>query len=91
MVVTRLGDWATGGLGEMARACFAISPSPILPVSQSPRLPVASGAHGAASYTPHVPPNPTVTLPPSTMTGTCRPPERRIIRSSSLLSDLTFT
>jgi len=42
-----------------------------------------------AAYTPQVPPNPTVTFPPSTMTGTCRPPERRIIRSNSFLSPFT--
>ena len=42
-----------------------------------------------ALYTPHVPPNPIVTLPASTMTGTRRPPEMRIIRSSSRASRLT--
>jgi hypothetical protein len=41
-------------------------------------------------HTPQVPPNPTVTLPCSTMTGTSRPPERRIILSSSFLSCLTL-
>ena len=61
--------------------------SPCLPVPQSP----ASGAHGAASYTPQVPPKPTVTLPPSTITGTFRPPERRTILSSSFLSARTLT
>ena len=51
---------------------------------------VAKWRDRARSYTPHVPPNPTVTLPASTMTGTCRPPERRIIRSSSFWSALTL-
>ena len=50
----------------------------------------ASGAHGAASYTPHVPPKPMVTLPPSTMTGTRRSPERRTILSSCFLSAFTL-
>jgi hypothetical protein len=45
---------------------------------------------GAASYTPHVPPKPMVTLPPSTMTGTRRSPEMRTIRSSSFLFSLTL-
>jgi hypothetical protein len=49
-----------------------------------------SGAHGAANYTPHVPPKPMVTLPPSTMTGTRRSPEMRTIRSSSFLFSLTL-
>jgi hypothetical protein len=40
-------------------------------------------ARPAPGQTPQVPPNPTVTFPFSTMTGTCRPPESRIIRSSS--------
>ncbi len=43
------------------------------------------------AQTPQVPPNPTVTFPFSRMTGTSRPPEIRIIRSSSVLSVLTLT
>jgi hypothetical protein len=40
--------------------------------------------------TPHEPPYPTVTLLPSTITGTWRfPPERRSISSSLTLSDFT--
>jgi len=49
-----------------------------------------SGADGAASYTPQVPPKPIVTLPRSTMTGTRRSPESRTIRSSSFWSDFTL-
>lgn len=46
-------------------------------------------AHGRLQ-TPHEPPYPTVTLLPSTITGTWRfPPERRSISSSLTLSDLT--
>src|SRR6266542_809637 len=44
---------------------------------------IRTGGTTGAVYTPHVPPNPIVTLPASTMTGTRRPPERRTIRSSS--------
>lgn len=43
-----------------------------------------------ATYTPHVPPNPTVTFPFSTITGTSRPPETRIIRSRSAWSAFTL-
>ena len=43
-----------------------------------------------ARQTPQVPPKPTVTRPSSRITGTSRPPEIRIIRSSSVLSDLTL-
>jgi hypothetical protein len=44
-----------------------------------------------ARHTPQVPPlKPTVTRPPSTITGTCRPPDSSIIRWSSFWSDLTL-
>jgi hypothetical protein len=50
----------------------------------------AGGPDEAAdTHTPHVPPNPTMIFPFSTMTGTWRPPERAIILSSSFLSALT--
>jgi hypothetical protein len=46
-------------------------------------------AHGG-HQTPHDPPYPTVTLSPSTMTGTCRlPPESPSISSSFARSALT--
>jgi hypothetical protein len=61
-----------------------------LPDGSITRSPDASGAHGAANYTPHVPPKPMVTLPPSTMTGTRRSPEMRTIRSSSFWFSLTL-
>jgi hypothetical protein len=47
-------------------------------------------ARTAPGYTPQVPPNPTVTFPFSTMTGTWRPPESRTIRSSSAALCLTL-
>ncbi len=45
---------------------------------------------GAPSH-PHVPPNPTVTWPFSTITGTSRPPEIATIRSSSFAFAFTLT
>lgn len=77
-------------IGHGKEVCPLCSTVPRKGEKENRGLSPFSRAH-RARYTPHVPPKPIVTLPPSRMTGTLRPPLTWTIRASSFASRLTLT